>query len=42
VDQAISDFLKKNNRPTTLKAALKQSAGNRPAGSDAAGNLTNA
>jgi hypothetical protein len=25
-DEAISDFLKKNNRPVTLKAALKQSA----------------
>jgi hypothetical protein len=27
MDEAISDFLKKNNRPVTLKAALKQSAG---------------
>jgi hypothetical protein len=26
LDEAISDFLKKNNRPVTLKAALKQSA----------------
>jgi hypothetical protein len=27
MDEAISDFLKKNNRPVTLKAALKQSTG---------------
>jgi len=27
MDEAISDFLKKNNRPVILKAALKQSAG---------------
>ena len=26
-DEAIADYLKKNNRPVTLKAALKQSAG---------------
>jgi hypothetical protein len=31
MDEAISDFLKKNNSPVTLKAALKQSAG-KPAG----------
>jgi hypothetical protein len=31
MDQAISNFLKKNNRPITLKAALQQSAG-KPAG----------
>jgi hypothetical protein len=27
MNEAISDFLKKNNRPVALKAALKQSAG---------------
>ena len=27
MDEAIADLLKKNNRPTTLKAALRQSAG---------------
>ena len=27
MDEAISDFLKKNHRPVTLKAALQQSAG---------------
>jgi hypothetical protein len=27
MNEAISDFLKKNNRPVTLKAALKQSTG---------------
>ena len=27
MDEAIADYLKKNNRPVTLKAALKQSAG---------------
>ena len=26
MDEAISDFLKKNNRPVTLKEALKESA----------------
>ena len=28
MDEAIADYLKKNNRPVTLKAALRQSAGN--------------
>jgi hypothetical protein len=41
MDEAISDFLKKNNRPVTLKAALKQVRAKRPAGSDAKGNLRN-
>ena len=27
VDEAIADYLKKNNRPVTLQAALRQSAG---------------
>jgi hypothetical protein len=27
MDEVLSDLLKKNNRPVTLKAALKQSAG---------------
>jgi hypothetical protein len=27
MDEAISDLLKRNNRPVTLRAALKQSAG---------------
>jgi len=29
-DEAFRDLLKKHNRPTSLKAALKKSAGNTP------------